>query len=47
MNRTRLEAVVFDFGETLYDETRAWSAVADAAGVPRVTFMAMLGADRG
>jgi HAD superfamily hydrolase (TIGR01549 family) len=43
MTATRLEAVVFDFGETLYDETSAWSAVADAAGVPRVTFMSMLG----
>ncbi len=44
MSRFRLEAVVFDFGETLYDETSAWSAVADGAGVPRLTFMAMLGA---
>ena len=30
MSRPRIEAVVFDFGETLYDETSAWSAVADA-----------------
>jgi FMN phosphatase YigB (HAD superfamily) len=43
MSRARIEAVVFDFGETLYDETRAWSAIADAAGVPRLTFMATLG----
>ena len=43
MSVPRLEAVVFDFGETLYDETNAWSAVADAAGVPRLTFMATLG----
>jgi FMN phosphatase YigB (HAD superfamily) len=41
---SRLEAVVFDFGETLYNETRAWSAIADGAGVPRATFLAMLGA---
>jgi FMN phosphatase YigB (HAD superfamily) len=44
MNARRIDAVVFDFGETLYDETSAWSAVADAAGVPRLTFMATLGA---
>ena len=43
MSRTLIEAVVFDFGETLYDETNAWSAVADTAGVPRLTFMATLG----
>ena len=41
--RRRIEAVVFDFGETLMDETRAWSAVADQAGVPRLTFLAVLG----
>jgi FMN phosphatase YigB (HAD superfamily) len=40
---TRLEAVVFDFGETLIDETREWSASADRAGVPRLTFLAVLG----
>lgn len=40
---TRLEAVVFDFGETLIDETREWSARADRAGVPRLTFLAVLG----
>jgi len=40
---TRLEAVVFDFGETLIDETREWSAWADRAGVPRLTFLAVLG----
>ena len=40
----RLEAVVFDFGETLIDETRDWSAWADWAGVPRLTFLATLGA---
>jgi FMN phosphatase YigB (HAD superfamily) len=39
----RIEAVVFDFGETLVNETRVWSAVADAVGVPRLTFLATLG----
>ena len=43
MNAPRIEAVVFDFGETLYDETNAWSALADAAGVPRLTLMGTLG----
>jgi FMN phosphatase YigB (HAD superfamily) len=43
VSQPSIEAVVFDFGETLYDETRAWSAIADAAGVPRLTFMATLG----
>jgi len=36
--------VVFDVGETLIDETRVWSAWADVVGVPRLTFMAVLGA---
>jgi HAD superfamily hydrolase (TIGR01549 family) len=36
--------VVFDVGETLVDETRVWSAWADAVGIPRLTFMAVLGA---
>ena len=39
-----LRAVVFDVGETLVDETRAWTAWADAMGVPRLTFMCVLGA---
>lgn len=39
-----VEAVVFDVGETLVDETRAWSGWADRVGVPRLTFMAALGA---
>jgi len=43
MKAARLEAVVFDVGETLIDETRTWEAVADAAGIPRFTFMAALG----
>jgi FMN phosphatase YigB (HAD superfamily) len=39
-----VEAVVFDVGETLVDETRAWEAAADACGVPRFTLMALVGA---
>jgi FMN phosphatase YigB (HAD superfamily) len=41
---TRIEAVVFDVGETLVDETRAWGVWADHLGVPRLTFFAALGA---
>ena len=33
-----------DVGETLVDETRVWSAWADELGIPRLTFMAALGA---
>ncbi|MCV0402508.1 MAG: HAD family hydrolase [Chloroflexi bacterium] len=36
--------VVLDVGETLIDETRIWSAWADALGIPRLTFLAGLGA---
>jgi HAD superfamily hydrolase (TIGR01549 family) len=39
-----VRAVVFDVGETLVDETRAWSAWADYLGIPRLTFLAGLGA---
>ena len=39
-----IEVVVFDVGETLVDETRAWSEQADAAGVPRLTLFGALGA---
>jgi HAD superfamily hydrolase (TIGR01549 family) len=35
---------VFDVGETLLDETRAWAAWADWLGIPQLTFMAGLGA---
>ncbi len=38
-----VEAVVFDVGETLVDETRLWERAADAAGVPRFTLMGVLG----
>jgi HAD superfamily hydrolase (TIGR01549 family) len=36
--------VIFDVGETLVDETRVWSTWADVVGIPRLTFMAILGA---
>ena len=42
--RRRVEAVVFDVGETLIDETRVWEAWADHLGVPRLTLFATLGA---
>src|SRR5512134_1719081 len=41
---SRIEAVVFDVGETLVDETRAWGIWADHLGVPRLTFFGALGA---
>ena len=39
-----VRAVVFDVGETLVDETRAWSIWADHLGIPRLTFFSALGA---
>jgi len=39
-----IRAVVFDVGETLVDETRVWSDWADWLGVPRLTFLAVVGA---
>lgn len=36
--------VCLDVGETLVDETRVWSTWADELGVPRLTFMAAMGA---
>ena len=36
--------VCLDVGETLIDETRVWSLWADELGVPRLTFLAALGA---
>lgn len=42
MNRT-IKAVFFDIGETLIDETRPWSLLADWLGVPRMTLFAVLG----
>ncbi len=38
-----LEAVVFDLGETLVDETCIWGPWADWLGVPRLTFFGVLG----
>jgi HAD superfamily hydrolase (TIGR01549 family) len=38
-----VQMVVFDVGETLVDETRHWSEWADWLGVPRFTFLAVLG----
>jgi FMN phosphatase YigB (HAD superfamily) len=43
MKRALLRAVFFDVGETLVDETRMWSEIADTAGVPRFTFFGVLG----
>lgn len=39
-----IRAVVFDLGETLLSEDRAWGSWADWLGVPRLTFFAALGA---
>lgn len=36
--------ICLDVGETLIDETRVWSLWADELGVPRLTFLAALGA---
>ena len=38
-----LEAVVFDLGETLVDETCIWGPWADWLSVPRLTFFGVLG----
>ena len=38
-----LEAVVFDFGETLVNETSIWGPWADWLGIPRLTFFGVLG----
>ena len=43
MDRWNGRWVVFDVGETLVDETRVWSTWADVVGIPRLTFMAVLG----
>ena len=39
-----VSAVIFDAGETLFDETRLWEAWADWLSIPRLTFIATLGA---
>ena len=38
-----IRAVVFDIGETILCESRTWAEWADWLGVPRLTFMAVLG----
>jgi HAD superfamily hydrolase (TIGR01662 family) len=43
MSGQRMKAVVFDQGETLVDETRFWSTVAQYAGVPELTLHGVLG----
>ncbi len=42
-----VDAVVFDVGETLVDETVEYHAWADWLGVPRHTFSALFGAGGG
>jgi FMN phosphatase YigB (HAD superfamily) len=39
-----VKAVYFDVGETLLDETRHWTAIAEEVGVPPLTFFAVGGA---
>jgi len=41
--RPAVEAVVFDVGETLVSENRAWLEWADWLGVPPLTFLGVLG----
>ncbi|GAA4583743.1 hypothetical protein GCM10023194_21850 [Planotetraspora phitsanulokensis] len=38
-----IRALVFDVGETLIDETRIWTRWADRLGVPRGTFVGLIG----
>ena len=38
-----IRAVFFDIGETLINETRVWSLLADWLGVPRMTMFGVLG----
>jgi FMN phosphatase YigB (HAD superfamily) len=38
-----VDAIVFDVGETLVDETRHWGEWADWLGIPRFTFFGVLG----
>lgn len=42
-SRRMIDAVIFDVGETLVDESRAWGEWADWLGVPRLTFFAAFG----
>lgn len=43
MTSSNVRAVVFDLGETLVNETRFWSSVAQYAGVPELTLHGVLG----
>jgi len=43
MSERRIKAIVFDQGETLENETRFWSSVAQYAGVPEFTLFGVLG----
>lgn len=43
-NKPEIEAVIFDVGETIIDETREYGTWADWLGVPRHTFSATFGA---
>jgi HAD superfamily hydrolase (TIGR01662 family) len=43
MSPQRIKAVVLDQGETLVNETRFWSSVAQYAGVPELTLHGVLG----
>jgi FMN phosphatase YigB (HAD superfamily) len=38
-----VRTVVFDVGETLFDETGLWQRAADRAGIPRFTLFGILG----
>ncbi len=38
-----IQAVFFDIGETLVDETHSWGSWADWLEIPRLTFFAVLG----
>ncbi len=40
---SEVRAVVFDVGETLVNETRQWEAWADWLGIPKLTFLGVLG----
>lgn len=43
MRALDVDWVCLDIGETLIDETRIWSTWADVLGIPRFTFMGVLG----
>lgn len=43
MSEAKIKAIVFDQGETLENETRFWSSVAQYAGVPELALFGVLG----